>query len=103
MWQPRRKYDLVVCQSVLQYLDDADAATAIDTLAIACRGLLLFDAPTIADRDGVIDPTGTDLDVHWRTGNWYRRRLSVGFIEIGGALWLSRECPAAFFELERAR
>jgi hypothetical protein len=94
---------LVVCQSVLQYLDDSSASRAIDTLAEACRGLLFFDAPTIADRDNVIDKAGTDLDVRWRTGRWYRRRLSVGFTEIGGGIWLSRRSTAVFFELERAR
>jgi trans-aconitate methyltransferase len=102
-WRPRRRYDLVVCQSVLQYLDDKDAADAIGTLALACRGLLLFDAPTTADRDAVLDLTNTDLDVQWRTGNWYRKRLSVGFTEIGGGLWLSRTSSAVFCELERAR
>jgi trans-aconitate methyltransferase len=102
-WKPPREYDLVVCQSLLQYLDDADAASAIDTLAAACRGLLLLDVPTIADRDNVIDPAFTDLDVHWRTGKWYRTRLARGFIEIGGGLWLSRSSSAVFFELERAR
>ena len=44
VWQPRRRYDLVVCQSVIQYLNDRDAAKAIGTLGAACRGLLLFDA-----------------------------------------------------------
>ncbi|MEP7201269.1 MAG: class I SAM-dependent methyltransferase, partial [Ilumatobacteraceae bacterium] len=102
-WQPPRQYDLVVCQSVLQYVNAKDATKAIDTLAAACRGLLVFDAPTIADRDNVIDPSHTDLDVNWRTGNWYRKRLTVGFMEIGAGIWLSRQCPAAFFELERAR
>lgn len=102
-WQPPRQYDLVVCQSVAQYLDDAAATRAIGTLARACRGLLLFDAPTVADRDGVIDPTQTDLDVHWRTGDWYRKRLSAGFVEIGAGIWMSRTCSTAFFELERAR
>jgi trans-aconitate methyltransferase len=102
-WQPRRRYDLVVCQSMLQYLDDKAAAGAIDTLSAACRGVLFFDTPTIADRDGIIDPASTDLDVHWRTGNWYRRRLSVGFTEVGAGMWVSLECPAVFFELERAR
>jgi trans-aconitate methyltransferase len=102
-WKPRRKYDLVVCQSVLQYLGDSDAAAAIGTLQDACRGLLLFDAPTVADRETVIDPESTDLDVHWRTGDWYRKRLTVGFTEIGGGIWLSRECPVAFYELEHAR
>ena len=103
VWQPRRSYELVVCQSVLQYLDDNDAATAIDTLGVASRGLLLFDTPTIADRDTVIDPSSTDLDVRWRAGNWYRKRLGVAFTEIGGGLWLSRECPATFYELEHSR
>lgn len=102
-WQPSRKFDLVVCQSMLQYLGDADATKAIDTLANTCRGLLLFDTPTISDRDTVIDPSSTDLDVHWRAGIWYRKRLRVGFTEIGAGLWMSRECTAVFFELERAR
>jgi trans-aconitate methyltransferase len=103
VWQPHRPYDLVVCQSVLQSLDDKDATKAIGTLALACRGLLVFDAPTIVDRDTAIDPSNTDLDVHWRTGNWYRRRLAVGFIEVGGGMWLSRECDAVLYELEQAR
>jgi trans-aconitate methyltransferase len=103
LWQPNRQYDLVVCQSMLQYLGDADATKAIGALSLACRGLLLFDTPTISDRDTVIDPASTDLDVHWRTGTWYRKRLTVGFTEIGAGLWQSRDCTAVFFELERAR
>lgn len=102
-WVPRRRYDLIVCQSVIQYLDDDDARRAIDTMAGVCRGLLLIEVPTVADRAVAIDPSGTDLDVHWRTGSWYRRRLAGGFSEIGCGLWLSRSCPAVFFELERAR
>ncbi|MBK5330769.1 MAG: class I SAM-dependent methyltransferase [Ilumatobacteraceae bacterium] len=103
VWEPRRRYDLVVCQSVIQYVHDKDAARAIAMLGLACRGLLLFETPTVRDRDTVIDPSSTDLDVHWRTGDWYRKRLMLGFTEIGGGLWLSRECTAVFFELERAR
>ncbi len=102
-WRPSRRYDLVVCQSVIQYLDDAACTRAIDALAEACRGLLVLEVPTVADRDGVIDPSGTDLDVHWRTGTWYRRRLARGFTEIGGGLWLSHRSTAPMFELERAR
>jgi SAM-dependent methyltransferase len=100
-WRPTRQYDLVVCQSVAQYLDDVAAAKAIRVLASACRGLLVFDAPTTGDRDGVLDLASTDLDVHWRTGTWYRKRLSAGFIEIGGGIWVSRECRAVFYEMER--
>ena len=102
-WAPSRRYDLVVCQSVIQYLDDRAATAAITTLADACRGLLYIEVPTSADRDTAIDPGGTDLDVHWRTGAWYRTRLSTRFTEIGGGLWASHDCDAVLFELERAR
>jgi 2-polyprenyl-3-methyl-5-hydroxy-6-metoxy-1,4-benzoquinol methylase len=102
-WKPRRTYDLVVCQSVLQYLDDTDATTAVQTLAVACRGVLVLEVPTIADRDTAIDPTCTDLDVHWRTGTWYRKRLALGFTEVGAGLWLSHSSNAVLFELERSR
>jgi hypothetical protein len=102
-WRTRRRYDLVVCQSMLQYLDDRTAREAIDTIAETCRGLLYIEVPTVADRDGVIDPAGTDLDVHWRAGAWYRARLDLRFTEIGAGLWLSNDHPAVMFELERAR
>jgi hypothetical protein len=102
-WEPGRSADLVVCQSVLQYLDDRDATRAIDVLRRACAGLLFVEVPTLADRESVIDPAGSDLDVHWRTGRWYRQRLTAGFVEIGAGLWLSRTVPLPLFELERAR
>ncbi len=102
-WWPHRRYDLVVCQSVIQYLDDRRATEAIDALAAATRGLLFLEIPTTADRDHAIDPAGTDLDVHWRTGTWYRKRLRLGFTEVGGGLWLSGASDAVLFELERAR
>jgi trans-aconitate methyltransferase len=102
-WKPRGTYDVVVCQSVLQYLDDTDATTAVQTLAVACRGLLVLEVPTIADRDTAIDPTCTDLDVNWRTGTWYRKRLARGFTEVGAGLWLSHSSNAVLFELERSR
>jgi trans-aconitate methyltransferase len=102
-WEPRREYDLVVCQSMLQYLDGSQARRAIENLAAACRGLLCLEVPTADDRLHSIDPTATDLDVHWRTGDWYRRRLTSGFSQIGGGLWLSRSAGAVLFELERCR
>lgn len=101
-WEPARRYDLVVCQSVVQYLDDEAAVRALDALGRASRGLLFLEVPTLADRSGVIDPSGTDLDVHWRTGAFYRRALDPSFVELGAGLWASRSCPVPFFELERA-
>jgi predicted TPR repeat methyltransferase len=102
-WTPPKRYDLVVCQSVVQYLDDTSATGALDMLTDACRGLLYLEVPTLADRGGAIDPAGTDLDVHWRTGTWYRKRLMLGFTEIGGGLWRSDQSNAVLFELERGR
>lgn len=102
-WTPPRSYDLVICQSVLQYLADDAALRAVPVLGRACRGLLFLEAPTVADRDDVIDPERTDLDIHWRTGDWYRRALDRWFVDIGAGLWASRSAPMSFFELERSR
>jgi SAM-dependent methyltransferase len=103
VWAPSRRYDLVVCQSVLQYLDDIAARWALSVLGAACGGLLLLEVPTRADRVDVIDPTSTDLDVRWRTGAWYRARLDPTFVELGAGLWVSRAAGIPFFELERSR
>lgn len=102
-WQPPEVYDLVVCQSVLQYLDDEQVRSAIPVLAAACGGLLLVEVPTIGDRDNVIDPDGSDLDIHWREGSWYRELLDEHFSEIGAGLWATRWRDIPFFELERSR
>lgn len=102
-WRPPHGFDLVICQSVLQYIDDDAARAAIGVIGDACRGLLLVEAPTVADRSEVLDPERTDLDIHWRTGDWYRNSLESRFIEIGAGLWASRSLPMPFFELERAR
>jgi hypothetical protein len=99
---PPRRYDLVVCQSVLQYLGRAEADRAIGVLGDATRGLLYLEVPTARDRDTVMDHEGSDMDVHWRSARWYRARLDVAFVEIGGGFWVSRDTGLHFFELERA-
>jgi trans-aconitate methyltransferase len=101
-WRPRRTYDLVVCQSVLQYLDDGDCAHAISSLATACSGLLYLEVPTVGDLHSVIDAEGSDLAVRWRTGAWYRDNLDKGFVEVGAGLWVTRTREIPMFELERA-
>ncbi len=102
-WRPRRRYDLVVCQSVIQYLDDTAARRAIRVLGDACEGLMMLEAPTSADRENVIDPDATDLDVFWRSGRWYRTHLDPHFVQVGTGLWASRSAGIPFFELERSR
>ncbi|MCU1393111.1 MAG: Methyltransferase type 12 [Ilumatobacteraceae bacterium] len=102
-WSTRRRFDLTVCQSVLQYLDDDAVRAAVDTIGRVTRGIAMIEVPTDADRVDIIDVEHTDMDVHWRTGDWYRSVLDREFVEIGAGLWLGRSCPVPFFELERAR
>jgi hypothetical protein len=85
---------------MLQYLDDSSCSRAIGVLGQASKGLLFIEVPTTADRAGVIDADRTDMDVHWRAGDWYRHQLDPLFVEIGGGLWASRVAAIRFFELE---
>lgn len=100
-WRARERFDLVICHSVLQYLDDAGAARAIDNLGAMCRGLLYLEAITRADLE-VVDVARTDTAVHARTGAWYRRRLERHFVQVGAGLWASRRSGLLFYELEAA-
>jgi trans-aconitate methyltransferase len=100
-WRPARPADLVICQGVLQYLDARRCADAIVNLAAATRSVLYLEVPTASDRDEVIDPATTDLDINWRSGAWYRRRLSEPFVELGCGLFAARSAGRHFYELER--
>ncbi|HEX9259375.1 MAG TPA: class I SAM-dependent methyltransferase [Acidimicrobiales bacterium] len=99
-WRPSRPYDLVVCQGVLQYLDDGAAASAVANLAAATRHLLYLEVPTRADLRGVLDTERTDLDVHWREGRWYRAQLAPHFVSVGAGLHVARAAPVHLYELE---
>ena len=98
-WRPRASFDLVVCHGVLQYLDDADAARAIENLGRVCRGLLYLEALTRRDLAVAVDPEATDTAVHARPGAWYRRRLERFFVQVGGGLWASRRSGIVLYEL----
>lgn len=99
-WRPRRAHDLTMCISVLQYVPDDRFDDAVANLAAGTRHLLYLELPTRRDRTQVIDPTRTDLDVHWRSGAWYRRRLAPWFEPIGAGLWHRPGAAVPFFELE---
>lgn len=100
-WRSPSRFDLVVCHSVLQYLDDDAAVSAIGNLAVATRRVLYLEIPTTADFRHIVDREVTDLDVHHRTGAWYRRLLGEHFEQAGAGLWVRRGA-VALFELERA-
>lgn len=99
-WVPPRKFDLVICHSVLQYPDNTATARAITNLAAGCRHFLYLEIPTTTDFDDVVDPHATDMSVHRRSGRWYRRHLDAHFRQVGGGLWLSRTSAVPMYELE---
>ena len=96
-----RKFDLVVCQGVLQYLDDRQAEAAVRNFGKLCRGALYVEALTKRDWKESADRETTDGNVHLRTGEWYRRRLAKSFEPLGGGLFLRKGAPVRLFELER--
>jgi trans-aconitate methyltransferase len=99
-WRPRARFDLVVCQGVLQYLDDEGAARAVENLAAACRGLLYLEVVTRQDLDEVVDADLTDTDIHARTGAFYRKALAPHFVQVGAGLWGARSAGIRLYELE---
>jgi hypothetical protein len=100
-WRDDEAFDLVVCQGVLPYLDDAGAARAIDNLAAMTGGFLYLEAITKRDVAEVIDEGKTDVKVHARPGSFYRSRLHRHYVEVGCGLWCKNDAPVLFYELER--
>ncbi|MBL8753885.1 MAG: class I SAM-dependent methyltransferase [Planctomycetes bacterium] len=103
--EPRRQlgratFDLVVCQGVLQYLDDRQAARALTNLGTWTTGALYLEALTAHDWQHVCDRTRTDGNVHLRPGAWYRRRLARKFTAGGGGVFVHEAAGATLFELE---
>lgn len=97
------QYDLVVCTDVLQYLDDHAASRALANLCASSRALLYVGARTRRDVDDRADPSRSDLSGHYRSANWYRRRLARDYVALGGALFVRKELELPVWELERPR
>lgn len=101
-FKSRRKFDLVVCQDVLQYTDGDEARRSIDNLARLCRGALYFDVPTREDmKSGALDEDLTDQRIHLRSARWYRRHLDRHFIAAGGGVFIPRRSQTVVLALER--
>jgi len=101
-WRPRGKSDLVVCHSVLQYLDNQSVVQAFNNLAVATRHLMYLELPTKWDYENIIDESGTDLQVHHRSAQWYRKHLSEHFRQVGAGLWVPLN-GTPMYELEASR
>ena len=100
-WSPRHPYDLVVCHGVLQYPDDESVRRAVLNIAAATRHVLYLEVPTTFDYQHVVDVDATDMDVHHRTGDWYRTLLEPHFVQAGAGLWARRGGGVVLYELER--
>jgi trans-aconitate methyltransferase len=100
-WRPARSFDLVICHSVLHYLDNSAATAAIGNVAAATRYVMYLELPTTDDLTHVVDRECTDLDVLARSGAWYRRRLDPHFRQAGAGLWVRRGA-VPLYELEAA-
>ncbi len=98
----RKRFQLIICNGVLQYLEDRQAARALANLARLSDGLLYFDALTCEDWKSNADRRRTDGDVRLRPAQWYRVRLRRSFLEIGAGLWLRRGLGVPLWQLERA-
>jgi SAM-dependent methyltransferase len=99
-YRGRGRYDLVICQSVFQYLDDAEAKAGIRNLARLCRGAVYLEIITRKDWREHCNREITDGNIHLREGAWYRKQLDRHFRSIGGGLFLPKDSPAVLYELE---
>ncbi len=99
-FRTREKFDLVICVDVVQYLDDVNAAAAIENLARWCRGVLYFFVPTREDWRDNVDHAVTDTNVYVRGAEWYRRRLRKHFQHLGNGFLLKREVESAQWAMQ---
>jgi len=103
-FRSRKKFDLVVCQDVMQYMDADEAERSFNAMAAVCRGALYFDVPTSDDiDDGLLDMRKTDRKIHVRSAAWYRKRLGRHFENAGGGVFISARARAVLLALERGR
>lgn len=99
-FRAKGRYDLVVCHDVLQYLDDATAARAVQNLARLTGTALYFSVLTRGDWRHAADQSRTDRDVHLRPAEWYRARLRRRFRHLAAGVHLVRPLKPVLWELE---
>ncbi len=99
---PMEPADFVICQGVLQYLEDAEAERAMANLVEVTEQVLFLEALTKSDWEENVSQELTDGAVHLRSGDWYRKRLHPAFIACGGGVFVKRDADIVLYELERA-
>ncbi|MGA0116788.1 MAG: class I SAM-dependent methyltransferase [Ilumatobacteraceae bacterium] len=101
-WTPTRRADLVVCHSVLQYLDNSSFSSAVENLAAGTKWVMYLELPTKWDYENVVDSRGTDMQVYKRSATWYRQHLTKSFTQIGAGLWTPHD-GVPMYQLEASR
>jgi len=100
-YRAEQDFDLVICQGVLQYMDDDEAEAALDNLPRLATSALYLEILTAEDWKRNCNQEKTDGHVHLRSGSWYRKRLRPSFRNCGGGLFLAKGSPVVLYELER--
>lgn len=98
-YAPGRQYDLVVCQSVLQYMSRKECGQAIRNIGALCTEALYVEIPTARDLKEACLPQRTDMSVYRRQAQWYRTRLARDFLNMGGGLFVKRASESSYYEL----
>lgn len=94
--------DLVICNDVLGYLNDADCSRALQNLSRHASAALYLGVLTREDL-ALCDPDRTDRAQSARPVAWYQRRLSRNFLAVGGGLYLRQPVEVTVWHLERGR
>jgi SAM-dependent methyltransferase len=103
-FRSRKKFDLVVCQDVMQYMPADEVERSFAAIAAVCRGALYFDVPTSDDiKSGLLDMKKTDRKIHVHSAAWYRKRLEMHFENAGGGVFVSPRAQAVLLALERGK
>lgn len=100
-FKSRSEYDLVICQSVFQYLNAKDARMGLKNLAKLCRGALYLEIVTQDDWEKNCEQTATDGAIYLRRADWYRKIIAGYFISCGGGVFIPMDSPVVLYELER--
>jgi SAM-dependent methyltransferase len=100
-WRADEEFDLVVCQGVLGYLDDAACARAIDNLAHMTRGFLWLGLTTSEDLErGVANRERTDLSMHMRPASFYFELLGAWYVRVGAGLFMYHHAGVPLYAVE---
>lgn len=95
------KYDLVICQSVLQYLPVKVLRAGLRNMASLCEGAMYLEIVTKEDWEQNCDQVSTDGSIHLRAVDWYRREISRYFNNCGGGLFIPKDSDVILYELEK--